>query len=591
MKKVTFRNGMTKKRTMALCVLFFLVLSFTGCVSSTQTGGPEANSGTVNSLRADEAKGTSVYDALPVLNVIYGGETAKAEPTTASWSVLGEDGTGGFCVDGEHPLMFKNGLGLIKLKEDVSELKLEFEREPYKVYIRFWFEEFAGDLAYADRYFSSPKYDKQTKTIQIPPQAGLVFEVTADWPEGRVYYGFWISDGITEGKRTAREDIVGKPRGVPVATETKADRALTSFALKLFKECVKNEQSKNTLISPLSVFTALSLAGCGATDDTLAEMEDVLGMKVAEFCDYSTVFSKGLLEKSEDAGKLDTANSVWYRDDPSFKINREFLESATEYFDAEVFASAFDDSTVEDVNSWVKDNTDGMIRNIIDRIDPKEVLLLINALSFDAKWYTPYKSINVKEKVFTTAEGEEKTVPFMYGTESAYLEDDKAKGFIKYYEGLKYGFAALLPEEGIDVDDYLAGLSGDKLRGLLADPGEYIVVAAMPKIKVDYSVDMKDILKSMGMARAFDPVKAQLFGIGTSESGNICIDGVIHKAFIEVNEEGTRAGAATKISGVEGGVPDKSLFRYITLNRPYIYMLLDLETNVPIFIGIMRDPE
>ena len=93
------------------------------------------------------------------------------------------------------------------------------------------------------------------------------------------------------------------------------------------------------------------------------------------------------------------------------------------------------------------------------------------------------------------------------------------------------------------------------------------------------------------MARAFDSVKAQLFGIGTSESGNICIDGVIHKAFIEVNEEGTRAGAATKISGVEGGVPDKSLFRYITLNRPYIYMLLDLETNVPIFIGIMRDPE
>ena len=432
------------------------------------------------------------------------------------------------------------------------------------------------------------------KNPEIQPNSEKIADVTSE--ESSLTQtdgtgGFWTSDGITEGKRTARKNIVGKPYGVPVVTETEADRALTSFALKLFKECVKNEQSKNTLISPLSVFTALSLAGCGATDDTLAEMEDVLGMKVAEFCEYSTVFSKGLLEKSEDAGKLDTANSVWYRDDPSFKINREFLESATEYFDAEVFASAFDDSTVEDVNSWVNDNTDGMIRNIIDRIDPKEVLLLINALSFDAKWYTPYYSINVRDEVFTTAEGEEKTVPFMYGTESAYLEDDKAKGFIKYYEGLKYGFAALLPEEGIDVDDYLAGLSGDKLRGLLADPGEYIVVAAMPKIKVDYSVDMKDILKSMGMARAFDPVKAQLFGIGTSESGNICIDGVIHKAFIEVNEEGTRAGAATKISGVEGGIPDESLIRYITLNRPYIYMLLDLETNVPIFIGIMRDPE
>lgn len=384
---------------------------------------------------------------------------------------------------------------------------------------------------------------------------------------------------------------VQNPEEIGVTTETDANSALTGFAVDLFKECVAYEKNKNTLISPLSVFAALSMAGCGATDDTLIEMEGVLGMKVAEFCEYSEEFTKSLAGTPEASGKLDVANSVWYKDDPSLKINREFLENSTEHFNADVFAAAFDDSTVGEVNSWVDRKTDGMIPSIINEIKAEEVLLLINALAFDAEWDKKYFDFNIKDEVFTTADREEKTVPFMRGTERAYLEDDKAKGFIKYYKGLKYGFAALLPDEGIDVDEYLAGLNGGKLRGILADPGEYIVMASMPKIKTEYSVDMKDILSSMGMVRAFDSERAQLCGIGTSESGNINIGKVVHKTFIEVNEEGTRAGAATVLDLFEGGGAfNKSLVKNVDLNRPYIYMLVDLETNVPIFMGIMRDP-
>lgn len=384
---------------------------------------------------------------------------------------------------------------------------------------------------------------------------------------------------------------VQNPEEIGVTTETDANSALTGFAVDLFKECVAYEKNKNTLISPLSVFAALSMAGCGATDDTLIEMEGVLGMKVAEFCEYSEEFTKSLAGTPEASGKLDVANSVWYKDDPSLKINREFLENSTEHFNADVFAAAFDDSTVGEVNSWVDRKTDGMIPSIINEIKAEEVLLLINALAFDAEWDKKYFDFNIKDEVFTTADREEKTVPFMHGTERAYLEDDKAKGFMKYYKGLKYGFAALLPDEGIDVDDYLAGLNGGKLRGILADPGDYIVMTSMPKIKTEYSVDMKDILSSMGMVRAFDSERAQLCGIGTSESGNINIGKVVHKTFIEVNEEGTRAGAATVLDLFEGGGAfNKSLVKNVDLNRPYIYMLVDLETNVPIFIGVMRDP-
>ncbi len=598
----SFKSGTIFKRTLAMCVLLLLVLSLVGCESNQVELRDPNGEGTetlpveevapkaVDSAASTGVKTVSVYDRLPKLNVIYDGETYKAEPTTASWTAIGEDGSGGFCVDGAHPLEFKNGFGLIKIKDGVSEIKLDFEIEPDKVFIRQWFEIYAGDISYADKYYSTPEYDKETKTIRISPNAGFVFEVTATWPEGTVYYGFWISDGKTEGKRTAREDEVRKPYGVPVATETAANSALTGFAVDLFKECVAYEKNKNTLISPLSVFAALSMAGCGATDETLAEMEGVLGMKVSEFCEYSEEFAKSLSGTPEASGKLDVANSVWYNDDPSFKINREFLEDTTEYFNAEVYAAPFDDSTVSDVNSWVKENTDGMIPGIIDELSPEEVLLLINALAFDAEWDEKYYDFNVKDEVFTTAEGEEKIVPFLHGSESAYLEDDKAKGFIKYYKGLKYGFAALLPDEGIDVDEYLAGLNGGKLRGILADPGDYIVMTSMPKIKTEYSVDMKDILSSMGMVRAFDSERAQLNGIGTSESGNISIGKVVHKTFIEVNEEGTRAGAATAVIMYGGGF-EPSLTKNVDLNRPYIYMLVDLETNVPIFMGIMRDPE
>ena len=597
-----FITGTIFKRTLAMCVLLLLVFSFVGCESNqvelrdpngegTETlpveeGAPKA----VDSATSTGVKTGSVYDRLPKLNVIYDGETYKAEPTTASWTAIGEDGSGGFCVDGAHPLEFKNGFGLIKIKDGASEIKLDFEIEPDKVFIRQWFEIYAGDISYVNKYYSTPDYDKETKTICILPNAGFVFEVTATWPEGTVYYGFWISDGITEGKRTAREDEVDKPYGVPVATETAANSALTGFAIDLFKECVAYEKNKNTLISPLSVFAALSVAGCGATDDTLAEMEGVLGMKVAEFCEYSEEFAKSLAGTPEASGKLDVANSVWYKDDPAFKINREFLEDTTEYFNAEVFDAPFDDSTKDEVNLWVNEKTNGMIPSVIDEIKSEDVLFLINALAFDAEWDKKYFDFNIKDEVFTTADREQKTVPFMHSSESAYLEDDKAKGFIKYYKGLKYGFAALLPDEGIDVDEYLAGLNGGKLRGILADPGEYIVMTSMPKIKTDYSVDMKDILRSMGMTRAFDSEKAQLFGIGTSESGNISIGKVVHKTFIEVNERGTKAGAASVLDLKVGGAFKESLIKNVNLNRPYIYMLVDLETNVPIFMGIMRDP-
>ena len=175
----------------------------------------------------------------------------------------------------------------------------------------------------------------------------------------------------------------------------------------------------------------------------------------------------------------------------------------------------------------------------------------------------------------------------MYNSEWNYLEDEKATGFIKYYKGGKYAFVALLPKKGVGVTDYLASLDGEKLSSMLANPEQTTVETAIPKFETEYRAEMSEILKSMGMPLAFDPDHADFSGLGTSVDDNIYIDRVIHEAFIQVGEKGTKAGAATVIemtnkSSVDG---DKQIY----LDRPFVYMLIDCENNIPFFIGTMMD--
>ena len=168
-----------------------------------------------------------------------------------------------------------------------------------------------------------------------------------------------------------------------------------------------------------------------------------------------------------------------------------------------------------------------------------------------------------------------------------YLEDEKATGFVRYYRDNKYAFVALLPNEGVSVSEYVDSLDGAKLNELLAGAKSENIKTAIPKFETEYSAEMSEILKSMGMPLAFDPDYADFSGLGTSVDDNIYIDRVIHEAFIQVGEKGTKAGAATVIemtnkSSVDG---DKQIY----LDRPFVYMLIDCENNIPFFIGTMMD--
>ncbi|MBQ7922464.1 MAG: serpin family protein [Clostridia bacterium] len=368
-----------------------------------------------------------------------------------------------------------------------------------------------------------------------------------------------------------------------------SDAAVTDFAIRLFKESM--EEGENTLVSPLSVLVALSMTANGADNETLSQMEAVLGMPIDQLNTWISNYMANLPE--EETYKLSLANSIWFKDDPTFVVHEDFLQTNADYYGAGIYKSPFDDSTLKEINQWVEDNTDGMIKDILDQIPEDAVMYLINALAFDAEWQSIYKEYQIQDGKFTTEDGTVRDVELMYSTENKYLSDDKAEGFIKYYKDRKYAFAALLPNEGVSVSEYVASLDGEHLHEMLTGAKVTPVDAAIPKFETGYKVEMSGILKKMGMPDAFDGAIADFSKLGESTDGkNIIISRVIHQTYINVDGKGTKAGAATVVemtteSAMEPMDPPKRVY----LDRPFVYILIDCETNLPFFIGTMMDVE
>lgn len=368
-----------------------------------------------------------------------------------------------------------------------------------------------------------------------------------------------------------------------------SDTTVTDFAVRLFKESF--DESQNALISPLSVFVALSMTANGADGDTLSQMESVLGMPTEQLNLWIKEYMAYLPESEKY--KLRLANSIWIKDTASFDVNEDFLNINKEHYNADIFKAPFDSSTLNEINKWVENNTDGMIRDILDDISPESIMYLVNALAFDAEWQDIYYENQIKDGTFTTEKGAQRDVKLMYSSEDVYLEDEKATGFIKYYKDRKYAFAALLPKEGITISQYVDSLHGKGLYELLENAEQKTVRTAIPKFETEYKLEMKDILVGMGMPNAFNRSLADFTKLGSSANGNTCISRVIHQTYVRVDEKGTKAGAATvvEIKAPTSAPIEREEPKEVYLDRPFVYMLIDCETNIPFFIGTIVDIE
>lgn len=362
---------------------------------------------------------------------------------------------------------------------------------------------------------------------------------------------------------------------------------VSDFAVRLLQASAK--EGENTLISPLSVLCALAMTVNGAEGETKSQMEAVLGMTAEELNRYIYTYINSL--PHGEKYKLNLANSIWFTAHERFTVNRDFLQTNADYYGASIYKAPFDKSTLNDINNWVDEKTEGMIPEILDKIPEDAVMYLVNALAFEAEWQDIYSKTQVREGEFSLEDKSTVNVEFMYNEEGRYIETEKGTGFIKHYSGRKYAFAALLPNEGTTVAQLVASLKGNELNDILSNPKYHTVKTKIPKFETEYSTELREVLQSMGMENAFDGILADFSNLGTSSYGNIFISRVLHKTFISVGEKGTKAGAATVVEMMDETaveIPDTP--KTVYLDRPFVYLLIDCETNTPFFIGTMMNP-
>ena len=352
--------------------------------------------------------------------------------------------------------------------------------------------------------------------------------------------------------------------------------AYDNFSVELLKKCFDGKS--NTLISPLSVSSALTMTANGANGQTKDEMEKVLGsgMPIDELNKYLSSFGGSLT--SGEGFKLKNANSIWFIKDNNFNVNNEFLHTNADFYHAEIYKRAYNSEIVNDINNWVSEHTDGMIDKLLDNGDALSNIALINATAFNAVWETYYFDNFVEDGTFTDANGNEQSVTMLISEESEYINGDNCTGFIKKYKGGKYGFAAILPDSNVSISDFVGSLNGDKLFKMLQNTETTNVVAKIPKFEYEYSAGLSEALKALGMPTAFSD-SADFSGISGDK---LLISDVLHKTKISVTEEGTRAVAATGV--VMSAAPDGD--KQVILNRPFMYMIIDNEIMLPLFAGV-----
>ena len=360
--------------------------------------------------------------------------------------------------------------------------------------------------------------------------------------------------------------------------------ALANFSLRLFQNS-GDVGEEGALISPASVLFALGMTANGAQGETLAQLEAAFGLPLDELNPALAAWASSLPE--EELCRAHLANAIWLRDTEDLTVEESFLDTTARYYLAGIYKAPFDESTLEEINTWVSDETDGMIDSILDEIPDEAMLYLVNALAFEAQWSEIYTEDQIHSGTFTAANGEEQAAELMYSTEYAYLTDGSATGFLKYYDGGKYAFAALLPDEGISLGEYVQSLTGEGLRATLTGALEEPVTAGIPKFEAETSLELSDTLQAMGVTDAFDAALADFSAMGHTEEFGLMIGRVLHKTYLAVDEQGTRAGAATAVEMVTGSSMAEP--HIVTLDRPFLYLLVDTETGLPLFVGTVTD--
>ena len=367
--------------------------------------------------------------------------------------------------------------------------------------------------------------------------------------------------------------------------------ANTKLGFSLFNEIRKTEQDKNIFISPFSISVALAMTLNGAAGETEQAMTNTLQLHGLDSESINTGYAglRQTLLTSDPKVTLTIANSLWARQGFSFKP--DFLQRNTQFFGAEISTLDFDNSSAsKTINQWVDINTNGKIQKIVgDQIDPITVLFLINAIYFKGTWQKEFDPSKTREGPFHLANGDEKQVPMMRQQRwYPYYREENFQAISLAYGDGQMSMYIFLPDRESDLNIFLENLNAESWENWMSQFHEQDVSLVMPKFKLEYGKTLNDPLKALGMGVAFDPELADFSRMASLEFGNLYIEKVVHKTFVEVNEEGTEAAAATSVEvGVKSVPPPPISF---SVDRPFFFAIRDNETKTVLFMGIVVEP-
>ncbi len=403
-----------------------------------------------------------------------------------------------------------------------------------------------------------------------------------------MFFSIFLFIGCFDNAVDTLTENIDRPPIAPI--DLNVSMANTRFGFDLFKELWKTEQNQNIFTSPFSVSTALTMTLNGASGETEKAMTDTLQLQNIGNDAINNSFSQLLtqLQTSDPKVTLTIANSLWANQD--FQFKQDFLQRNENYFEAEVSTLDFlDPNTLNTINQWVNTNTNGKIPEILEEIESNAVLFLINAIYFKGVWQTEFDPAKTQDGDFYLTDGSTKQVPMMnrQGMFPIYYGDNVAAINLPYGEG-RMGMYIFLPSQKSNLNDFIGALNAADWENWMTQFREQDISIRIPKFKIEYGTkELNDALTSLGMGVAFDEDRADFSRMATLEkpSANLYIDKVAHKTFIEVNEEGSEAAAATSVT-----IGVKSLPRMFIVNKPFFFAIRDNQTQTVLFMGVVIDP-
>lgn len=362
-------------------------------------------------------------------------------------------------------------------------------------------------------------------------------------------------------------------------------RANNDFGLRLLQEEQTAYPDSNLLISPISVFSALSMTANGANGHTLTEMESTLGFGQATIDDINEEY-RYLIEhvgRADNKVEVRLANSIWHHDD--FSVRSGFLNTAKSDYAAEVEALDFaDPGSPATINRWVDQATNGHIKEIIQQISSEQRMFLINALYFQGDWLVAFDEELVAMRPFRLADSSTVQLEQMISRETSRLAfaNEEVEMVELLYGNGTFSMLLLKPRQE-SLADFLTNLRMSELESWMAQLSGQEINLQLPKLTLAYQTGLKDQLERMGMERAFS---------GGADFSNLSpqsvqITGVQHKTFLEMDERGTTAAAVTSVGIGVTSLPATPTFRF---DSPYLLFLRERESGLIMFAGKILDP-